>query len=71
MAGLVKLWDAKQTEAETGIPVSRLYELARQDLIPHVHLGRQIRFSEQAIRAWVADGGAALPGGWRREPAAV
>ena len=47
------------------VPRSRAYELARQGLIPTVRLGRQIRFEEEALRQWIADGGKALSGGWR------
>ena len=47
---------------------ARTRELARQHLIPVVRLGRQLRFDPDAIQAWIADGGQALPGGWRREP---
>ena len=47
---------------------ARTRELARQNLLPVVRLGRQLRFDPDALEAWIADGGQALPGGWRREP---
>ena len=47
---------------------ARVYELARLKLIPCVRLGRQLRFDLEVLEAWVAEGGQALPGGWRREP---
>ena len=45
----------------------RVYDLVRQDLIPHVKMGRNVRFDHDAIEGWIAEGGTALPGGWRRE----
>lgn len=45
----------------------RVYELAREGVLPAVRLGRQIRFDEDKLRAWIDQGGCALPGGWRRE----
>jgi excisionase family DNA binding protein len=39
------------------IPLARVYELARQNLIPCVRMGRQIRFDESALREWAARGG--------------
>jgi excisionase family DNA binding protein len=47
----------------------RVYEMVRLGIIPAgvaVRLGRQIRISEEGLREWVAAGGQALPGGWRR-----
>lgn len=46
----------------------RVYDLVRQDLIPHVKLGRQIRFDLAAVERWIAAGGESLPGGWRQVP---
>jgi len=45
----------------------RVYTLAREDLIPCVRLGRQVRFSPSALEAFIESGGRPLPGGWRRE----
>lgn len=45
---------------------ARAYELLRLGLLPQVRLGRQVRISEDALTAWIAKGGQALPGGWRR-----
>lgn len=50
------------------VSVARVYVLARSEILPCVRLGRQIRFSEQALEQWIANGGQALPGGWRRDP---
>lgn len=45
----------------------RLYEMVRQDLIPHTKMGRNIRFDRAAIAEWIKGGGTPLPGGWRKE----
>lgn len=45
---------------------ARVYELIREGLLPSVRLGRQVRISEDALRAWIKDGGKPLPGGWRK-----
>ncbi len=35
------------------VPVPRIYELARQGRIPHVRIGRQVRFRQEAIETWL------------------
>jgi excisionase family DNA binding protein len=35
------------------VPVPRVYELARQGQIPHVRIGRQVRFRQEAVEAWI------------------
>ena len=47
---------------------ARVYQLGRAGVLPVVHLGRQVRVDEQALRDWIARGGQALSGGWRRSP---
>jgi excisionase family DNA binding protein len=41
----------------------RVYELAREGNLPHVRLGRAVRFDPVAIREWIAQGGTARNGG--------
>lgn len=43
------------------LPEKRVYILARQGVIPHVRLGRSIRFNEAEIEALIAAGGAGYP----------
>lgn len=45
----------------------RVYEMARQEILPVVKLGRQIRIDGKALEAFIRGGGQALPGGWKRE----
>lgn len=45
-----------------------VYSLARENRLPGVvRIGRLIRFDEDAIQQYIADGGQTLPGGWKRE----
>lgn len=46
---------------------ARLYDLARQGIVPCVRLGRTVRFDEERLKEFVTGGGKALPGGWRRD----
>ena len=39
------------------LSADRVYEAIRQDLLPSVHIGRQIRIEEQAFNEWVRQGG--------------
>lgn len=59
---------AKDVAAVLNVSESRAYELARLGILPSIRLGRQVRFDPLAIESWVAAGGRALAGGWRREP---
>jgi excisionase family DNA binding protein len=44
----------------------RVHELARLGILPHFHLGRQLRFPGEQIRRFIESGGKPLLGGWRR-----
>jgi excisionase family DNA binding protein len=60
------------TVEETAMPLlgvtnARLYDMARRKLVPHVRLGRTVKFSPEVLEKWVADGGRSLPGGWKRK----
>lgn len=64
----LKLLTAREVADRFGVPVDRVYAMARQGLLPVVRLGRQVRFSAAALEDFVRHGGQALPGGWRRQP---
>jgi excisionase family DNA binding protein len=53
----MRLLTAKQTAELLQVALPRVYELARQNLIPCVRMGRQLRFDENALREWAARGG--------------
>ncbi len=48
---------AREVSVAMQIPLARVYELARMNLIPSVRMGRQVRFNEDALREWAARGG--------------
>ena len=50
------------------ISKARLYQLARDEIVPSVRAGRQVMFDLEQIRKWIEGGGKSYPGGWRREP---
>jgi len=54
---LPRLLTAERVAEATGIPLARVYELARLGDIPTVRLGRAVRFSEPALMAWIDAGG--------------
>jgi len=64
-----RLLTARELALMLGLRPERVRGLARTGLLPHVRLGRQLRFAPTVVRAWIADGGTALPGGWRASPA--
>ncbi|MGV8168150.1 MAG: helix-turn-helix domain-containing protein [Alkaliphilus sp.] len=49
------------------VPISRVYDLARQNMLPHVRVGRQIRFDAEALQNYILTGGKAFPDGWKKE----
>jgi putative molybdopterin biosynthesis protein len=51
------LLTAKETAEVLKVSLPRVYELARTGLIPCVRMGRQIRFDEEKLREWAAQGG--------------
>jgi excisionase family DNA binding protein len=49
------LLDAKAAGALLGVPRSWVLEQARHDRIPHIRLGRYVRFDSDALIAWARD----------------
>ena len=45
----------------------RAYQLIHAKILPAVRIGRQLRVSEDSLRAFVESGGQPLSGGWRHE----
>jgi excisionase family DNA binding protein len=54
----MRLLTAKETAEILQVTLPRVYELAREGLVPSVRMGRQIRFDEIALREWITRGGA-------------
>ena len=56
----MRLLTAQEVSDLLQVPVARVYELVRLNLLPAVKLGeRQIRFNEEKLREWVERGGCA------------
>jgi putative molybdopterin biosynthesis protein len=55
-----RLLTAEQVAVLLQVRTARVYELAREGLIPTVRLGRQVRVSSSALENWIADGGQSL-----------
>jgi len=55
-----RLMTASQTAKLLNISKHRLYDLAKRGIVPHVRLGRQVRFDKNQIEDWIARGGTPL-----------
>ena len=53
----MKLLIASEVAEIMCVTEARVYELARRKMIPHLRLGRQVRFSEKVLLEWVERGG--------------
>ena len=56
----MKLLTISEVARVLGVRRARAYELAKTGVIPAVHLRRQVRVSDVALREWVAAGGQRL-----------
>lgn len=56
----MKLLLADQVAVMLQIPKGRIYELARQGVIPSARIGRSVRFDEDVLRLWIGRGGSSL-----------
>jgi excisionase family DNA binding protein len=54
---LPRLLNAVEVADQLGLSRFRLYELCRRQEVPHVRIGRSIRFDPRAVAAWLAEGG--------------
>ncbi len=61
------LWNARELAQRLGIHRTRLYHLVRTGRIPHLRVGRGIRFDPDAIREWERAGGWSSPSLKRNE----
>jgi excisionase family DNA binding protein len=56
----MRLLLAAEAAALLRLSENRVYELAKRGLIPCVRIGRQIRFPEDKLLAWIEAGGSPL-----------
>jgi len=47
------LWDAIETARQLHISPRTLWSLTRAGKVPHLHIGRQIRYSPAALERWI------------------
>lgn len=58
----MRLLTAKQVADVLQVTLARVYEMSRENLLPTVRLGRQVRYDEDALREWIKTGGCTLSG---------
>jgi excisionase family DNA binding protein len=61
-AALERLLTASTFADQTDIPLATVYELVRTGRIPHVRIGRAVRFSPTAVAEWMEAGGTGYDG---------
>ena len=69
MSNQEPLTGADDVAARLGVTKQRVYDLAREGIIPHVRLGRSIRFAQEDIEDFVRNGGKSWVGRWRKSSA--
>jgi excisionase family DNA binding protein len=57
---LMRLLTAKEVAPILQVTEARVYEMSRENLLPTVRMGRQVRYDEETLRNWIRDGGCAL-----------
>ena len=57
----MKFLTVQQISDLVGLSTGRIYEAIRLELLPAVHIGRQVRVEEQAFHDWVRGGGQRHP----------
>lgn len=58
----------KEVSARYGIPAGTIRAHVNAGLIPHVRLGRLLRFPVPELQDWEHGGGRGFARGWRRSP---
>ena len=54
---LPRLITARDLDEQTGIPLARVFELARKGKLPAIRFGRSYRFDPTVVSAFFAAGG--------------
>lgn len=54
------LMDAPGAAERLGVRLHRVYALVRENRIPSVRIGRQVRIDPAALEEWIASGGSGL-----------
>jgi excisionase family DNA binding protein len=61
------LLECDEIAKQFGLSKQAIYNYANQGILPCVRIGRHIRFRLEDIEAFIASGGKALDGGWKKE----
>jgi excisionase family DNA binding protein len=56
----MRLLTAKEVAPILQVTEARVYEMSRENLLPTVRMGRQVRFDEEELRNWIKAGGCPL-----------
>lgn len=62
----MRLLTMKQVAEITGLPLWKVYDASRRDLMPRVRVGKSVFVGEEQLAAWCESGGAARPRDWTR-----
>ncbi|WP_067931240.1 helix-turn-helix domain-containing protein [Alicyclobacillus kakegawensis] len=62
-----RLLTVPQVADMLAVPEHAVYRMAREKLIPVIRIGRLLRFDPEALQKWMAQGGKAFEGGWRKD----
>lgn len=62
-----QLLTAREVAELLRLPVSTVYELARTERLPHLRIGRAMRFSREDLETYLADVCRSVPGRRRAE----
>ena len=58
----MRLLTAKQVAPILQVTEARVYEMSRENLLPTVRMGRQVRYDEEALHNWIRAGGCSQAG---------
>jgi putative molybdopterin biosynthesis protein len=53
----MRLLTAKQVAPILQVTEARVYEMSRENILPTVRMGRQVRYDEETLRNWIKAGG--------------
>jgi len=62
-----KLITVEQAADILNVSVDRVYAIARENILPVVRIGRQIRVDPEQLDEFIASGGQNFAGGWKKE----
>jgi excisionase family DNA binding protein len=62
-----RLLTASQVATLLDCSAQRIYQMAKDRILPSVRFGRSLRFRAAVLDAWLEAGGQGYPGVWRRE----